>query len=40
MDKDGFDPETVVTDIGNIQGLGGGALPSVATFGFNVKANL
>ena len=31
-----FDPESATTNSGNIQGLEGGALPSVATFGFNV----
>lgn len=31
-----FDPESATTNSGNIQGLEGAALPSVATFGFNV----
>ncbi|MDR2775558.1 MAG: SusC/RagA family TonB-linked outer membrane protein [Tannerella sp.] len=30
------DPEAVVTNSGNIQGIEGGALPSVASFGFNI----
>jgi hypothetical protein len=32
-----FDPETIVTNSGNIQGIEGGALPSVANFGVNVS---
>ncbi|GHT66234.1 SusC/RagA family TonB-linked outer membrane protein [Bacteroidia bacterium] len=32
-----FDPETVVTNSGNIQGIEGGALPAVANFGLNVS---
>jgi TonB-linked SusC/RagA family outer membrane protein len=31
-----FDPEMATTSSGNIQGIEGGALPSVATFGFNI----
>jgi TonB-linked SusC/RagA family outer membrane protein len=31
-----FDPEMATTSSGNIQGIEGGALPSVATFGINV----
>lgn len=31
-----FDPESATTSSGNVQGIEGGALPSVATFGFNV----
>lgn len=31
-----FDPESATTSSGNIQGIEGGALPSVATYGFNV----
>ncbi len=31
-----FDPESATTSSGNIQGIEGGALPSVATFGFNI----
>ncbi len=31
-----FDPEMATTSSGNIQGIEGGALPSVATFGLNV----
>ena len=31
-----FDPESATTNSGNIQGIEGGALPSVATFGLNV----
>lgn len=32
-----FDPEMIVTGSGNIQGIEGCALPSVANFGFNVN---
>lgn len=32
-----FDPEMIVTGSGNIQGIEGGALPSVANFGLNVS---
>lgn len=32
-----FDPEMIVTGSGNIQGIEGGAIPSVANFGFNVN---
>ncbi|BDC98264.1 SusC/RagA family TonB-linked outer membrane protein [Persicobacter psychrovividus] len=39
LDNENFDPETAVTSSGNIQGIEGGALPSTATFGFNVSAN-
>ena len=31
-----FDPESMVTGSGNIQGIEGAALPSIATFGFNL----
>ncbi|MDR2383619.1 MAG: SusC/RagA family TonB-linked outer membrane protein [Prevotellaceae bacterium] len=31
-----FDPETIITNSGNIQGIEGGMIPSVATFGFNI----
>ena len=31
-----FDPESATTSSGNIQGIEGGALPSLATFGLNV----
>lgn len=31
-----FDPEAATTSSGNVQGIEGGALPSVATFGFNL----
>jgi hypothetical protein len=31
-----FDPETIITNSGNTQGIEGGAIPSVATFGFNI----
>lgn len=31
-----FDPESATTNSGNIQGIEGGALPSVATYGVNV----
>lgn len=32
-----FDPEMIVTGSGNIQGIEGAALPSVANFGFNLS---
>lgn len=32
-----FDPEMIVTGSGNVQGIEGGAIPSVANFGFNVN---
>ena len=32
-----FDPEMIVTGSGNIQGIEGAALPSVANFGLNVN---
>ena len=32
-----FDPEMAITSSGNIQGIEGGALPSVANFGMNVS---
>ena len=32
-----FDPEMAITNSGNIQGIEGGALPSVANFGMNVS---
>ena len=31
-----FDPEAIVTGSGNVQGIEGAALPSIATFGFNL----
>jgi hypothetical protein len=31
-----FDPETIITSSGNIQGIEGGAIPNVASFGFNI----
>jgi TonB-linked SusC/RagA family outer membrane protein len=31
-----FDPEMATTNSGNVQGIEGGALPSIATFGINV----
>lgn len=31
-----FDPESFVTSSGNIQGIEGGALPSIASYGFNI----
>ena len=31
-----FDPESATTNSGNVQGIEGGALPSIATFGFNL----
>ena len=31
-----FDPESATTSSGNVQGIEGGALPSVASFGVNV----
>jgi TonB-linked SusC/RagA family outer membrane protein len=32
-----FDPETIITNAGNIQGIEGGSIPSVANFGINVS---
>jgi hypothetical protein len=32
-----FDPEMIVSNSGNIQGIEGGAIPSVASFGLNVS---
>jgi outer membrane receptor protein involved in Fe transport len=32
-----FDPETIITNSGNIQGIEGGAIAGVANFGFNVS---
>ncbi|QZE15808.1 SusC/RagA family TonB-linked outer membrane protein [Halosquirtibacter laminarini] len=32
-----FDPESSVTSSGNVQGIEGGALPSTATYGLNIK---
>ena len=32
-----FDPEMATTSSGNIQGIEGGALPSVATYGLNLS---
>jgi hypothetical protein len=32
-----FDPEMIVTNSGNIQGIEGGATPMVTTFGFTVN---
>ncbi len=34
-----FDPEAAVTSSGNVQGIEGAALPSLANFGFNVGVN-
>jgi TonB-linked SusC/RagA family outer membrane protein len=34
-----FDPEVATTNSGNIQGIEGGIVPSVATFGFNIGLN-
>jgi hypothetical protein len=31
-----FDPETIITNSGNIQGIEGGLIPGVASFGFNI----
>lgn len=36
LDNKNFDPEMATTSSGNIQGVEGGALPSTASFGFNV----
>ena len=36
LDNKSFDPEMATTSSGNVQGIEGGALPSVANFGFNV----
>ncbi|MDR3287739.1 MAG: SusC/RagA family TonB-linked outer membrane protein [Prevotellaceae bacterium] len=32
-----FDPETITTNSGNIQGIEGGAIPGVASFGVNIS---
>ncbi len=32
-----FDPESIVTGSGNVQGIEGAALPGIASFGFNVS---
>jgi hypothetical protein len=34
-----FDPEMVVSSSGNIQGIEGGAIPSVANYGVNISVN-
>ena len=34
-----FDPEMIVTGSGNIQGIEGGAIPSVANYGINISVN-
>jgi TonB-linked SusC/RagA family outer membrane protein len=34
-----FDPETLTTNSGNIQGIEGGSIPGIATFGINVSLN-
>ena len=34
-----FDPEMVVSSSGNIQGIEGGAIPSVANYGINISVN-
>jgi TonB-linked SusC/RagA family outer membrane protein len=31
-----FDPETIITSSGNIQGIEGGAIPGIASYGFNI----
>ncbi|MGK7396982.1 MAG: SusC/RagA family TonB-linked outer membrane protein [Candidatus Cyclobacteriaceae bacterium M3_2C_046] len=40
LDNPNFDPETVVTNSGNIQGIEGAALPSTRTYGLNIQFNL
>ena len=40
LDNEHIDPETAVTTSGNVQGIEGGALPSLRTFGFNVSFNI
>ncbi|QZT36444.1 SusC/RagA family TonB-linked outer membrane protein [Halosquirtibacter xylanolyticus] len=37
LSNESFDPESAVTSSGNVQGIEGGALPSTATFGVNLK---
>ncbi|QZT37516.1 SusC/RagA family TonB-linked outer membrane protein [Halosquirtibacter xylanolyticus] len=37
LDNRDFDPEASVTSSGNVQGIEGGALPSTATYGLNIK---
>ncbi|MDC1106714.1 SusC/RagA family TonB-linked outer membrane protein [Prolixibacteraceae bacterium] len=37
LSNDSFDPESAVTSSGNVQGIEGGALPSTATYGLNLK---
>jgi TonB-linked SusC/RagA family outer membrane protein len=32
-----FDPETIITNSGNIQGIEGGSIPGIANFGINVS---
>ena len=34
-----FDPEMIVSSSGNIQGIEGGAIPSVANYGINISVN-
>ncbi|MDC1106712.1 SusC/RagA family TonB-linked outer membrane protein [Prolixibacteraceae bacterium] len=37
LDNPSFDPESAVTSSGNVQGIEGGALPSTANYGVNLK---
>lgn len=37
LDNPGIDPEASTTSSGNVQGVDGGALPSLRSFGFNVS---
>ncbi|QZT36442.1 SusC/RagA family TonB-linked outer membrane protein [Halosquirtibacter xylanolyticus] len=37
LDNPDFDPESAVTSSGNVQGIEGGALPSTANYGVNLK---
>jgi hypothetical protein len=34
-----FDPEMVVSNSGNVQGVEGGAIPSIANYGINISVN-
>ena len=34
-----FDPEMVVSNSGNVQGIEGGAIPSIANYGINISVN-
>ncbi|MDC1105545.1 SusC/RagA family TonB-linked outer membrane protein [Prolixibacteraceae bacterium] len=40
LDNPNIDPEMAVTSSGNVQGIEGGALPSIANYGVNVQLSL